>query len=144
MLGSVFFSPLQAKRLVESMQLAGGSTTIFSRSFAAFELPAEGLTDQELKRHMDTDPLFDRSHIPLNDHKNAGLGPLHNAKSCSACHVLNGRGRAVLGESLFRISLNKDKGDQPVFDQSDFYVVPADLLYKILNGILSCMPRFNE
>jgi len=114
LLGSVFFSPLQAKRLVESMQLAGGSTTIFSRSFAAFELPAEGLTDQELKRHMDTDPLFDRSHIPLNDHKNAGLGPLHNAKSCSACHVLNGRGRAVLGESLFRISLNKDKGDKPV------------------------------
>ena len=114
MLGSVFFSPFQAKRLVETMQLAGGSTTVFSRSFAAFELPAEGLTDLELKRHIHTDALFDRSHIPLNDHKNAGLGPLHNAKSCSACHVLNGRGRAVPGESLFRISLNKDKGDQPV------------------------------
>ncbi len=114
LLGSVFFSPFQAKRLVENMQLAGGSTTTFSRSFAAFEIPAEGLTDQELKRHTDTDPLFDRSHIPLNDHKNAGLGPLHNAKSCSACHVLNGRGRAVLGESLFRVSLNKGNGDQPV------------------------------
>ena len=50
LLGSVLFSPLKAKRLVETMQLAGGSTTIFSRSFAAFELPAEGLTDQELKR----------------------------------------------------------------------------------------------
>ena len=45
LLGSVFFSPLQAKKLVETMQLAGGSTTIFSRSFAAFELPAEGLND---------------------------------------------------------------------------------------------------
>ena len=114
LLGSVFLSCLKAERLVENIQLAGGYATSFNRSFAAFELPAEGLTDQELKRHMDTDPLFDRSHIPLNDHKNAGLGPLHNAKSCSACHVLNGRGRPVLGESLFRISLNQEKGNKPV------------------------------
>ncbi len=113
-LGSVFFSDLQAERLLENMQIAGGSTTIFSRSFAAFEIPAKGLTDQELKLHMDSDLLFDRSHIPLNDHQYAGLGPLHNAKSCSACHVLNGRGRSVQGESLFRIALNKDKGDKPV------------------------------
>ena len=51
LLGSVFFSVLQATKNLENMQLAGGSTTIFSRSFAAFEIPAEGLTDQELKRH---------------------------------------------------------------------------------------------
>ncbi len=42
LLGSVFFSGLRAKISVETMQLAGGSTTVFSRSFAAFELPAEG------------------------------------------------------------------------------------------------------
>ncbi len=112
---SVLFSSLEAKPALKSnMRLAGGAATTFSRSFSAFELPAEGLTDQELKRHMDTDPLFDRSHVPLTDHKDAGLGPLHNAKSCSSCHALNGRGRPVSGESLFRISLNKDGGDKPV------------------------------
>ena len=114
LLGALLFSWLHIKIFEGTMQLAGGSTTSFSRSFAAFEMPAQGLTQQELKRHVDTDPLFDRSHVPLNDHKNAGLGPLHNANSCSACHVLNGRGRSVLGESLFRVSLNKDNGDQPV------------------------------
>ena len=114
LLGSIFSGNLKAKRNIDDIHLAGGSMTTFNRSFSAFEIPAEGLSEEELKHHMETDPLFSRSHIPLNDHKNAGLGPLLNANSCAACHVLNGRGRPVHGESLFRVSLNKGKGDEPV------------------------------
>ena len=97
-----------------NMQRAGGQTTIFNRSFRAFELPAEGLSESELARHTETDPLFERSHIPLDDHQGAGLGPLHNAKSCASCHVLNGRGRPIEGQSLFRIALRENGGTRPV------------------------------
>jgi len=112
--GSSFFLKSEAKRPQENMQLAGGAATVLDRSFSAFEIPAAGLSETELAKHVETDPLFDKSHIPLNDHLNAGLGPLHNAKSCSACHALNGRGRPVEGESLFRVSLREGGGTQPV------------------------------
>jgi len=95
-------------------QLAAGGMTSFNRTYAAFEPPAEGLNEVELARHLESDPLFDRSHIPLDDHLNAGLGPLHNANSCSSCHILNGRGRPVIGQSLFRVAMKENGGVDPV------------------------------
>jgi len=112
--GSSFLLKSETTTLQENRQLAGGAATVLDRSFSAFEIPAEGLSEVELAKHVETDPLFDRSHIPLKDHLNAGLGPLHNAKSCSACHALNGRGRPVEGESLFRVSLREEEGTMPV------------------------------
>ena len=112
--GSAFFFVTRSEAIKNNPQRSGGDMTVFNRSFSAFELPGQGLSNNELTRHTETDPLFDRSHIPLEDHLNAGLGPLHNAKSCSACHVLNGRGRSVEGESLFRVSLREGGGTEPV------------------------------
>ena len=34
--------------------------------------------------------------------------------------------------------------DQPLFDQSDLYVIPEALIYEIFNGILSSTPSSNE
>ncbi len=113
-IGSGYYFSLNSKDLNGDKQLAAGDMTSFTRSYAAFEPPAEGLSQIELTRHLDSDPLFDRSHIPLDDHLNAGLGPLHNANSCSSCHVLNGRGRPVNGESLFRVALRENGGIKPV------------------------------
>lgn len=95
-------------------QRAAGQMTVFNRAFTAFETPAEGLSEQELDRHVETDPLFEESHIPLIGHVGAGLGPIHNAKSCASCHVLNGRGRPIAGQSLFRVAMRGGEGDQPV------------------------------
>ena len=38
----------------------------------------------------------------------------------------------------------QDWGDQPLFDQSDLYVIPEALIYEIFGGILSSMPSSNE
>ena len=38
----------------------------------------------------------------------------------------------------------KDKGDQPLFDQSDLYVIPEALIYEIFGGILSSTPSSSE
>ena len=95
-------------------QKAAGKMTVFNRSFTAYATPAAGLSEAELDRHVETDPLFDQSHIPLVGHVGAGLGPIHNAKSCASCHVLNGRGRPIAGQSLFRIAMREGEGDQPV------------------------------
>ena len=38
----------------------------------------------------------------------------------------------------------KNWGDQPLFDQSDLYVIPEALIYEIFGGILSSTPSSNE
>ena len=37
-----------------------------------------------------------------------------------------------------------DWGDQPLFDQSDLYVIPEALIYEIFGGILSSTPSSSE
>lgn len=95
-------------------QRSAGIMTVFNRAYTSFETPAEGLTEAEFDRHAETDPLFEQSHIPLDGHPGAGLGPLHNAKACSSCHVLNGRGKPIAGQSLFRVAMRDQGGVNPV------------------------------
>lgn len=95
-------------------QLSAGALTVFNRTSAAFEKPASNLTQDEIDRHDVGDPLFERSHIPLATHQDAGLGPLFNANSCVACHVRNGRGAPVPGVSLVRVALREADGATPV------------------------------
>ncbi len=86
-------------------QLAAGEMTVPNRTSASFEQPAAGLSPEELERHQVADGLFDRTHVPLEGSPGAGLGPRFNAASCIACHVRNGRGRPLMGESLVRVAL---------------------------------------
>ncbi len=86
-------------------QQAAGAMTVANRTSASFEQPAAGLTPAELERHQVADGLFDRTHVPLEGAPGAGLGPRFNAASCVACHVRNGRGRPLMGESLVRVAL---------------------------------------
>ena len=95
-------------------RLAAGALTVFNRTSAAFEKPASNLTPDETARHDVGDPLFERSHIPLATHQDAGLGPLFNANSCVACHVRNGRSAPVPGVSLVRVALQEANGATPV------------------------------
>jgi CxxC motif-containing protein (DUF1111 family) len=86
-------------------QRAAGAMTVANRTSASFEQPAAGLSPAELERHQIADGLFDRTHVPLEGAPGAGLGPRFNAASCIACHVRNGRGRPLMGESLVRVAL---------------------------------------
>jgi len=90
---------------------AAGAMTVANRTSASYEQPAAGLSAGELERHRVADVLFDRTHVPLEGHAGAGLGPRFNAASCIACHVRNGRGRPLMGESLVRVAL---RNGQPV------------------------------
>ena len=38
----------------------------------------------------------------------------------------------------------QDRGDQPLFDQSDLYIIPEALIYEIFGGILSSMPSSSQ
>ena len=38
----------------------------------------------------------------------------------------------------------EDWGDQPLFDQSDLYVVPEALIYEMFGGLLSSTPSSSE
>ena len=38
----------------------------------------------------------------------------------------------------------QDWGDQPLFDQSDLYVIPEALIYEIFGGIISSTPSSSE
>jgi CxxC motif-containing protein (DUF1111 family) len=84
-------------------QQAAGAMTVANRTSASFEQPAGGLTATELAHHDAADLVFDRSHVPLIGHAGSGLGPQFVAPSCVACHVRNGRGRAITDEALVRV-----------------------------------------
>lgn len=96
---------LQPKVAATDPQRAAGVMTVANRTSASFEQPAAGLSPAELDRHLISDVLFDRTHVPLAGSPGAGLGPRFNAASCIACHVRNGRGRPLMGEALVRVAL---------------------------------------
>lgn len=96
-----------------SPMLAGGETTFTGTdSRSPFSHPAANLT---LERRMDFvlgEAVFEKIWVPSPSSTTAsdGLGPLHNARSCSQCHINDGRGHPLNGEndrlaSLLRLSV---------------------------------------
>jgi len=104
-------------------QRAAGAMTVTNRTSASFEQPAGGLSAAELRRHAMADLLFDRTHVPLAGRPGAGLGPRFVAQSCIACHVRNGRGRALPEEALVRVPRPAGFGPQ-VQDKSVLGIEP--------------------
>ena len=86
-------------------QLAGGETTVFSRTSRGFEQPAPNLTAAELDLHVEGDRAFEAVFVTPPAPVNAGLGPLFNNASCVGCHTRDGRGMPVKGQMLVRVSL---------------------------------------
>jgi CxxC motif-containing protein (DUF1111 family) len=93
-------------------QRAAGVMTVANRTSASFEQPAAGLSAAERARHAEADLVFDRTHVPLTGRSGAGLGPQFVAQSCIACHVRNGRGRAIPQEALVRVAAEAALGPQ--------------------------------
>ena len=76
-------------------ELLGGETTAFIASGNAFELSARNLTN-ELRRTFEVgDSFFNQNWVtaPASTEARDGLGPTHNALSCSSCHSHDGRGK---------------------------------------------------
>ena len=73
----------------------GGETTAFSAGGNAFELSARNL-DNELRRTFEIgDSFFTQNWVsaPASTEARDGLGPTHNAVSCSSCHSHDGRAK---------------------------------------------------
>ena len=86
---------------------SGGDSTVFALSDDAFGFPAAGLTNDERRDFFTGNALFNRNWVtaPASTDGIDGLGPVFNARSCSACHVRDGRGRPPIDPGEPAVSL---------------------------------------
>lgn len=84
----------------------GGDTTVWASGQQAFSFPAANLTGAERTRFVVGNSFFKRNWVeaPASTTARDGLGPQFIARSCGACHTLDGRG----APPDFRQGLNHD------------------------------------
>jgi CxxC motif-containing protein (DUF1111 family) len=72
----------------------GGATTVWATGKNAFSFPAANLSDAERTRFVIGNSFFKRNWViaPASTTARDGLGPHFIARSCGACHALDGRG----------------------------------------------------
>lgn len=72
----------------------GGETSINlqSQSVQAYRNPAQNLTADQKKYHLEGDALFERAFSDDPQRKDFGLGPVFNHIACIGCHNRDGRG----------------------------------------------------
>ena len=72
----------------------GGATTVFASGRQAFSFPAANLADEEHTRFVIGNSFFKRNWVeaPASTGVRDGLGPHFIARSCGACHAMDGRG----------------------------------------------------
>ena len=78
-----------------SEALSGGAATVYATTRQAFEQPLPHLTPDQETQFFVGNSFFNRNWVgaPSSTTARDGLGPLFNARSCSACHLHDGRGR---------------------------------------------------
>ena len=79
-----------------SQSRSAGATPLPQLGFNAFSLPLANLETLHRRQHVVGNSFFNKNWIqaPGSTAERDGLGPLFNARSCSACHRRDGRGRA--------------------------------------------------
>ncbi|MDE0207637.1 MAG: c-type cytochrome [Candidatus Tectomicrobia bacterium] len=118
--------------------LSGGAATVQATTRQAFGQPLPHLTADQETRFFVGNSFFNRNWVsaPASTTARDGLGPLFNARSCSACHLHDGRGRPPApGEDmlsmLVRLSVPGDDSrrgvvPEPVYgDQFNGFAVPG-------------------
>ncbi len=75
-------------------ELSGGETTVFDTSPNAFSLSARNMAPERRSTFFVGNSFFKENWViaPSSTDARDGLGPLYNARSCSSCHLLDGRG----------------------------------------------------
>jgi CxxC motif-containing protein (DUF1111 family) len=107
-------------------RLPGGATTnTLLTGVHSFDQAVENLSDEMASKFFSGNSLFNSAWVqaPSSTDARDGLGPLFNARNCSACHFQDGRGRPPLtdeeqaGESvhgiLFRLSIGYGSHEAP-------------------------------
>ena len=93
--GSEPVSELDPGRSMSATNRSGGETTVFDTTRQAFSLPAANLREEHRASFFVGNSFFNRNWViaPSSTAARDGLGPLFNARSCSACHFKDGRSR---------------------------------------------------
>lgn len=104
-------------------ELSAGDATVFDASRQAFSLPVPGLTDVQKSAFAVGNSFFNLNWVaaPASTAARDGLGPHFNARSCSACHLHDGRSRppepgGAMSVMLLRVSVpgtNAHGGPRP-------------------------------
>ncbi|SMG44210.1 CxxC motif-containing protein, DUF1111 family [Marivirga sericea] len=101
----------------ESALYPGGAATTDDFSVNAFGHAAPNISDDKQMQFVTGNAFFKRNWVtaPSSTADLDGLGALFNAKSCSSCHFLDGKGEPGFekGQSsalLFRLSIADDNG----------------------------------
>ncbi|TSC29433.1 di-heme oxidoredictase family protein [Corallococcus sp. Z5C101001] len=99
--------PLEVAPLDPDESLTGGATTVFRADPEAFVQPIANLTVERKSRFLLGEANFEVDWVPApsSQRDRDGLGPLFHATSCLACHVANGRGAPVAGNTKAPASL---------------------------------------
>jgi CxxC motif-containing protein (DUF1111 family) len=93
--GSEPVSELDPGRSTSATNHSGGETTVFDATRQAFSLPAANLREEHRASFFVGNSFFNQNWViaPSSTAARDGLGPLFNARSCSACHFKDGRSR---------------------------------------------------
>ena len=101
LLAAVLIGGLAAEEAPQA--LSGGAATVFATTRQAFGQPLPRLTPDQETQFFVGNSFFNRNWVsaPSSTTARDGLGPLFNARSCSACHLHDGRGRPpAAGEEM--------------------------------------------
>lgn len=79
----------------EGEELLGGETTVFEVSRNAFGYSARNLSFDRRSSFFVGNSFFNQNWVtaPASTSNRDGIGPFFNARSCSSCHLRDGRGR---------------------------------------------------
>ena len=114
--------------------LSGGAATVFATTRQAFGQPLPHLTADQETRFFVGNSFFNRNWVsaPSSTTARDGLGPLFNARSCSACHLHDGRGQPPApGEDMLSMLVRLSIPGQDV----ERGVVPEPIYGDQLNGL---------
>jgi len=88
--------PVSGKSIdaVPASVFAGGDTTVFAENNKAFSRPLANISTLSRREHVVGNSFFNKNWVmaPSSTSSRDGLGPMFNARSCSACHMQDGRG----------------------------------------------------
>lgn len=100
--------------MAEDIYLSAGSCTTLDETSNAFEQRIAGLTFDERQKFFVGNSFFEQNWVqaPASTTARDGLGPLMNAKACSACHANDGRGAPFSGNGLL-LRLSQMAGGTP-------------------------------
>lgn len=100
--------------------LSGGAGTVFNFGKDAYSTPHSSLSRKHRREFVVGNSFFKDNWVsaPATADNRDGLGPLFHARSCSACHVLDGRGSPPSGDEvmtglLLRLSIPGANGPEP-------------------------------